>query len=63
MAAATYEEQVAAVKAGAQACPKCGLEAKTLLYRFCTHAVCPVRDALKRGGRMVPDDNYDGGEP
>lgn len=28
-------------------CPKCGLEAKTLLHRFCTHAACPVREGLK----------------
>lgn len=26
-------------------CPKCGLEAKTLLHRFCTHSDCPVRSA------------------
>ena len=24
-------------------CPKCGLEAKTMLHPFCTHAECPVR--------------------
>lgn len=27
-------------------CPKCALEAKSLLHRFCTHKECPVRDAL-----------------
>lgn len=27
-------------------CPKCGLKAETLLHRFCTHAPCPIRDAL-----------------
>lgn len=26
-------------------CPKCGLEAKTLLHPFCLHKQCPVRDA------------------
>lgn len=25
------------------ACPKCGLEAKTMLHRFCRHKECPVR--------------------
>lgn len=25
------------------ACPKCGLEFKTLLHPFCTHKDCPVR--------------------
>lgn len=29
-------------------CPKCGLEAKTLLHRFCQHASCPVRAALQK---------------
>lgn len=29
-------------------CPKCGLEAKTLLHRFCTHKECPVRDAVSK---------------
>ena len=29
-------------------CPKCALEAKTLLHRFCQHADCPVRSALAK---------------
>jgi hypothetical protein len=33
---------------GAATCPKCGLEAKTLLHKFCAHAECPVR-------RLPPD--------
>ena len=28
------------------ACRKCGLEAKSMLHRFCQHAECPVRAAL-----------------
>lgn len=25
-------------------CPKCGLEAKSLLHGFCQHTICPVRN-------------------
>lgn len=28
-------------------CTKCGLQASTLLHRFCQHRVCPVRSLLK----------------
>jgi endogenous inhibitor of DNA gyrase (YacG/DUF329 family) len=35
-------------------CPKCGLEAKTLLHPFCTHKECPVRDALKNQQPQKP---------
>lgn len=28
-------------------CPKCGLKAETLLYPFCTHKECPIRDYIK----------------
>lgn len=28
-------------------CTKCGLEAKTMLFPFCQHRVCPVRTLLK----------------
>jgi hypothetical protein len=30
----------------AQSCPKCGLEAKTLLFPFCKHDDCPIRPLL-----------------
>ncbi len=43
----------------ARECPKCGLEAKALLHRFCTATVCPVRDALK--ARTPPDAGISGG--
>lgn len=39
------------------ACPKCGLEAKTLLHGFCTHKECPVRNAagaLRPAARTPP---------
>lgn len=29
------------------ACPKCGLEAKSMLHRFCQYSECPVRTALE----------------
>lgn len=29
-------------------CPKCGLQAKTLLHRFCQHRDCPVRAYLEK---------------
>jgi hypothetical protein len=29
------------------ACPKCGLDAKSLLHPLCTHKKCPVRDAFR----------------
>lgn len=40
------ERQIASVKRGAASCPRCGLEAKTLLHRFCENRPCPVRIAL-----------------
>jgi hypothetical protein len=43
----------------ATACPKCALEAKTLLHRFCTHADCPVRAALK-APKTAPAETYRG---
>lgn len=41
-------KHVEAVRKGAPSCPKCGLEAKTLLHRFCQHKTCPVREALAK---------------
>lgn len=43
--------------ATATECPKCGLQAKTLLHRFCTHKVCPVREALaaKKAAEPAPE--------
>lgn len=28
-------------------CPKCGLEAKSLLHPFCTHKGCPIKAAIR----------------
>lgn len=36
------------------ACPKCGLEAKTLLHPFCQHKECPIRDAFPRKQHAQP---------
>jgi hypothetical protein len=43
--------------ATATECPKCGLQAKTLLHRFCTHKACPVREALaaKKAAEPTPE--------
>lgn len=35
-------------------CPRCGLEAKTLLHQFCTHSICPIRKAFNvRDGSTI----------
>jgi hypothetical protein len=52
-----YAEMVQLVKDGCVACPKCALEAKSMLHRFCQNDPCPVRDALgleKQGGMLEP---------
>jgi hypothetical protein len=42
-------------------CPKCGLKAKTLLHRFCTHQQCPVREMLNSETPSKDDDGPDNG--
>lgn len=31
----------------AASCPKCSLKAEMLLHKFCTHQICPVRNAAQ----------------
>ena len=51
------EEQKFEMAGDENSCPKCGLEAKSMMHRFCQHSPCPVRDllGLKKQEGMVVD--------